>query len=381
MEFDLAGHVRLVLSTDDPGIRRAIAAEMDPYIPQAGTTEAGDAETAPSVVLAPIEPGEPAIAELQLGAGDGFVTGSADGALYLLTGDRRALVPDALADEPAVVRWDPDFPMRRLIRGIVRPALQLRALGGGSVALHAAAVERGGAAVLVAGWSESGKTETALALTEAGGRFLTDKWTLLGPDGTAAPFPVSVGVRRWALSYLPRLRDAVPGRARARLAVAGAAAAASRPIRGRRGLRGMAALLRDGTERAVALADRVALSPSEIAAAYGHEPIRSRVPVGLVVVLRTVPGSRISALPGDPVRLSRRLAVSAATERQAYHALRLRAAYASASTADPGTVAALEAERLRAMLSSVPLVEVSAPFPTDPRAVVDALAPWLPPRP
>jgi serine kinase of HPr protein (carbohydrate metabolism regulator) len=48
-----------------------------------------------------------------------------------------------------------------------------------AVAVHSAAVEMDGQAVLIAGWSESGKTETALALMEAGARFVSDKRTVL----------------------------------------------------------------------------------------------------------------------------------------------------------------------------------------------------------
>jgi hypothetical protein len=391
MEFELAGHVRLTSSVADPAVRRAIAAEMDPYLPLAAADDDGTVgvRVLPRVALAELSTGEPAITELQLAAGDGFVTGSTDAVAYMLAGGLRASVPDALADDPASVRFDPGFPVRRLFRQIVRPALQLRALAAGSVAVHSAAVELDGAAILVAGWSESGKTETALAFAETGARFISDKWTLVAgggdadgaPEATAAPFPINVGVRRWVLRYLPRLRDALPTRARAQLAAAGVAAAASSPIRGRRRLRGLAALVHDGAERAIALADRVGLAPSEVAAAYGHAPFRERLPIRLIVVLRTVPGTELSAASGDADRLSRRLAVSAVTERHAYHALRQRTAYATGAPADPAAAAALETERLRALLGAVPIVEVSAPFPTDPRRIVAAVAPWLDGRP
>jgi len=385
MDFDLAGHVRLHASLDVGRSLEAIGAEMDPYAGVAGGEGAGGDGKTPEVVLTHVRSDAPQLEELQLAAVDGLVTGVAGGDLYLLAGGLRARVPDALGDQPARIEFDPGFPMRRLFRHVVRPALQLRSLAGGSVACHAAAVERDGRAILVAGWSESGKTETALALVEAGAHFLTDKWTLLGfpedaPDATglsAAAFPISVGVRRWVLRYLPRLSGSLPRRARGRLMAAGAAAVLSAPIRGRDRLRGFPAILRDGAERAVAIADRVGLSPSEIATAYGHSPIRDRVPVGLVVVLRTVPGIRPSARPADPRRTSRRLAASAVTERQAYLALRQRAAYAAGSDPAAPSAARLEADRLETMLANVPIVEVSAPFPADPRMVVEALAPWL----
>jgi hypothetical protein len=385
MDFDLAGHVRLAVRFDDRSVLDAIAAEMDPYAPGSpGDREGG--VPAPAVVLTAIEPGTPAPAELQLAAGDGFVTGSTGKDLYLLAGRSRARVPDAAAEEPAVVAFDRGFPVRQLFRHLVRPALQLRALAGGSLACHAAAVDWNGSAILVAGWSESGKTETALALAEAGGRFVSDKWTFLamdppGQDGAslhATPFPIGVGVRRWALQYLPHLRGAMPARTRLHVTAAGTAATISGPFRRREGLRGAAERVRERTERVVALADRVALAPSEIAAAYGHPPVHGRIRVGLVVVLRTVPGPGVRAEDGDIARLSRRLAASAVTERQGYFALRQRATFAIGSQVEVHALAMGEAARLQELLAGVPVVEVSAPFPTDPRAVVDALVPWLP---
>src|SRR5919201_20485 len=94
-----------------------------------------------------------------------------------------------------------------------------------AVAVHSAAVAIDGRGVLVAGWSESGKTETALALVERGASFVSDKWTVVGDDGTAAAFPITVGVRGWTLAHLPRLRAALGGAPRARLRAAGAARA------------------------------------------------------------------------------------------------------------------------------------------------------------
>ena len=381
MTFDLAGHARLISTLDDERIRAVVGAEMDPYLPADSVREP---PTVPSVTLACHDAGVPSLDELQLASGDGLVTGSTATDLYVLSGRHLASVPDALHDEPAAIRFTPGFPTRRLVRQLVRPALQLRALAGGSVAVHSAATVRDGKAVLIAGWSESGKTETALAMAEDGARFLSDKWTLVSAedrDGaahapSAAPFPISVGIRRWVLASLPRIRAALPRRARLQLAAAGAAGIASRPVRALR-RNGMAGMLAETADRAVALADRAALSPTEIARAYGHAPIRERVPIGLLVVLRTVSGNDVTARDGDPVTTVRRLAHSALTERQAYFALRQRAAYALGIANDPAAAAALEAERLTSILQSVPIVEVSTPFPVDPRRTVAAVQSWL----
>jgi hypothetical protein len=374
MEFDLAGHLRLVLRSSDPAVVDLVTGELDPYPPLAAADEQRDA----GVILEELAPGGVELAELQLAAGDGFVTGSSGEDLYVVSDGRSASVPDALHDAPAHIRFEAGYPMSRLFRQVIRPTLQLRALAGGSVAMHAAAVEWHGQAVLVGGWSESGKTETALALMELGGSFLSDKWTLVGGSvASAAAFPIKVGVRRWALRYLPQLRGGLPRRARAQLAAARTARVVSFPLRslGRGGMRGRIA---DGAERAVTLADRAALAPTEVAGAYGQQPILGPLPIGLVIVLRTVPHHAVVAREADPARVADRLAASALTERQGYFALRQRAAYAMGSANDAGAVAVMESERLLDILRTTPVVEVDAPFPTDPRRVVAAVQSWLP---
>lgn len=355
----------------DPALASAVTRQMDPY--QSGADEA---DGAPSVSIT-LEQAGP-MRELQYRAGDGLVTGWDGTTLYAVTGGRRASVPDAFRDEPAVVRLEAGFPVGRHFRHVVRTAMQLRALAGSTVTVHAAAVDTDGGAILVAGWSESGKTETALALAEDGRRFLSDKWTFVtAGEPHAIGFPINVGVRRWALRYLPRLRRALPRRVQLRVAMAGAAAVVSVPVRGLRGPGG-GGMLAASAERGVALADRAALAPSELARAYGHAPIVEPRPVRLLVALRSVPGDSVHARQPDLDELATRLATTAAAERQTYWAYRDRAAYASAQPeVERGHVAAAEIGLLRALLDRVPSVEVEAPFPTDPRRVVAAVEPWL----
>lgn len=304
------------------------------------------------------------LGEFQNLAGDGWVTAHDGRQLVVLAGGRTCSLPDATG----LMVVEPGFPTRRLM-SIVRPALQIRLLESGIPVLHAACVEINGSAVLVAGWSESGKTETALALVERGGAFLSDKWTILLPGARAAAFPIGVGIRRWVLRYLPRLRSNLPRGARTQLRIAAIAATTTAPIR-RRAWPGPLGMAADLTRRAVELGDRAGLSPSELRDAYRDTGDPNRTPpISLVAVLRTNQSAEVSVTDGDPAQLSARLAVSAATEREPFIALRRRAAYAEAVPLALDDLFARDAAAIQAVLGRVSVVDVTSPFPTDPREV------------
>jgi hypothetical protein len=100
-----------------------------------------------------------------------------------------------------------------LVRSIARRALP----GAGAVAVHASLVEVDGQGVVIAGWSESGKTEAALGLAaRLGGRFISDKWVVLDGEGSW-PHPGVAGLRDW----VARGADAARLRADRRTAPAG----------------------------------------------------------------------------------------------------------------------------------------------------------------
>jgi hypothetical protein len=371
--FDVARRAVLAASGDE-ALLRYVAAEMDPYRPSA--TSGGG----PELVLRPAERGELGeVVELQGPAGDGLVTASDGECLQLVLSGRRCSLPDPLADRRAVYQYEPGFAVGGMYRRVVRVALQLSMLSSKAVAVHAGCVELDGGAVLLAGWSETGKTETALALVERGARFVSDKWTVLGGDGTVAPFPIEVGVRRWVLNYLPGLRRSLPPAARLQLA---AAALAGRPTREleRVAMRGRRlGRVVEGLGRAASLVDRVPVAPSRISSAYGQGDgdVTRPVPLrGVVLLTATAHGLRASA-PADPVWAARRLARSAAYERRPYFSLVERARFALPDRPRADAVPAVmrrEEEALETVLRGTPLVEVRTGFPADPRPVADLVA-------
>lgn len=370
--FDLAGRAALAATGMDERDLHALGRQLDPFA--AGNGASGDVELRRAATARP-----PAGAERHHAAGDGTTTAWSGEALHLLAGERWCRLPDLLAAGPLRFELEPGLALERVFGRLLRPALALALLRRGHVAAHGTGVELDGGGILVAGWSESGKTETALALMERGARFLSDKWTVVGADASLSAFPIGAGVRRWVLPYLPRLRAGLPRAVRAQFALAAAADAGSRPLRGGRARGRAGALASEAAGRAVALADRAALSPSRLRAAYGQtdDPAR-HVPVRCVALLVNVDGDAVTVEPADPGWAARRLARSAAYERRPWFALHERARYSAPErpAGDEQLEAVVEHERalLEPLLAATPVMTIRAPFPTDPRRAADALA-------
>jgi hypothetical protein len=373
--FDLSGRLALESLEDDERIVRYLGGQMAPF--QASADLPGS--RSPDVVLTPAIGDAGPILEEQGPANDDLTTGTDGRRLYVLSKARRCSIPDALDDGPIHFDHDPGFPLWRVFRTAVRPAMQVAlAASGRGVAVHAATVTLDGGAIVVAGWSESGKTETALGLMERGASFLSDKWTLLGSDGLASAFPISIGIRRWVLRYLPTLRSSLTRPARAQFAAAGLASLVLEPVAGRSAGSRTSGFVADGARRAMAIGDRAAFEVAELRAAYGQtdDPERT-VPVRLVAALRTVPGDEgdVRVRSAEPGEIAARLARSAAYERRSYFELLQRAGYALPHRPAAPQERAIAADEvlLRAQFERVRVVVVDAPFPTDPRRVADAI--------
>lgn len=312
----------------------------------------------------------PAVVERAGNGGDGWVSALTVDGLHLMRG-RGACVVEGVPGEPGLrVGADTGLPAWVLMREVVRPLLQLGLPVRGAGTVHAAAVARPGAGVLIAGWSESGKTEVALALAERGWGVLADKWTVLDADARMSPFPVRAGIRRWVLEYLPVLRAALPRSARWRVGMSGAVVRGLERVAGRVGSP-LAGGALDLLLRAGAQGERLSMTLSELRALYGIDAeLRAPVPVSLGVMLRTVPDGRPVARPLPAEAVLRRLHESAAYERRGGLDLLLRRRFAGGKDGVPGILAA-ERELLAMALAGVPLIEVSCPFPADPRLVAE----------
>ena len=371
--FDLSGRIVIESLEADPRLVDYLGGQFAPFPSIAAPRDGRPAD----VVLAPAIDGDDPIVEEQRAADDRLTTVTDGRRLFVLVADRRCSIPDALEPGPVRFDHDPGFPLWRIFRSAVRPAMHVGfAAAGGGVAVHAASVTIDGGTIVVAGWSESGKTETALGLMERGASFLSDKWTLVGTDAQASAFPISVGIRRWVLSYLPTLRSSLTRSARIQFGAARLAAPVLDRVAGMSAQSRSRGFIADGAGQAVAIGDRAAFEIDELRTAYGQtdDPERT-APVRLVVALQTVPGRQIRVRRADPAEVAARLARSAAYERRHYFELLQRAGYAMPGRPASAQEQAIAGDELilRTLLEQVPVVVVEAPFPTDPRRVADAI--------
>jgi len=366
MYVDVAGRAAISLEDTDDEAASLLLALLDPYLPM-HRPRSDEAQVVLRAVSA-----HPDLLEVHRRAQDGLVTGWDGARLHFLEGDKACSVPAAVAR--AEFAYERGFPLEPLLRRHVRFALQLAMWPRAAVCVHGSSVLVDGRGVLVAGWSESGKTEAALALMERGSRFVSDKWTIVGSDRTIATFPIAAGIRRWVLPFLPRLRAGLPVRARGQFA---ASAAVDFVARHARRFPGRAvATSRRLAEQAVLLADRVALRPSQLLSAYGDEPTpKSDERLALAVVLTTVNTDGVSARHADPEWAARRLATSASYERRFYFDLQERRRYSTGEREDVSRRRVEEREEafLLAALDGVPILEVRVPFPADPGRIADAV--------
>jgi hypothetical protein len=368
--WDLAGRLLMSAEGVDETQRDAIAAELDPFVSQERT---GD----PDLIVGHLP--SPELLEMQGPANDQRMTAVAlDGRLLARFGSRWVGVPTP-HESPVRVDVQTGLDIGLCWREVIRPAMHQALRHRDAVAVHGAAVDGGPTGgTIVSGWSESGKTEVALALVEAGASFLSDKWTVAGPDGDISAFPVGVGVRGWVMTSLPRLQTSLPRRARAQLRAARLVRAGAGPLLDRAGSGRVTRLAAGMVTRAVELGDRAALSPTEIREAYGQadDPAR-RARLTTVLLLVTGANDRVLVEEAPPEWAARRLARTAAYERRSFYDLQERGAYAGLPDRAGARDAAIATEeRLLAgvMDGASRVLRVTCPFPCDPRRVIDALA-------
>lgn len=278
------------------------------------------------------------------------------------------------AGGPAHVELEPGFPWWRAWSHAVRPLLSIPIAARGAAVVHASAVALDGAGIAIAGWSESGKTEVALALRERGADFVSDKWTALGADGTLHAMPIPAGLRAWTVPHLPQLRGGL-GIAQRTRAAGGRALSGVVERLGGRARSPVASAAFGAAGSAAGLASRVSLGPAALRRDGAPAPVRAGL--SAVVVLRAIDGAP-AARELDPQTACERLLTTTAYERGMLARLDARARYSGGDgIAGLDGLRAQEEAVLDEVLRSCRVVELAAPFPADPRPAADALLSFL----
>src|SRR2546427_8837914 len=140
MRFDLSGRAVVERPPAGDALDRYFRDQFAGFLPS-------EPNAPPTVVIGPVADELPPIVELMGPANDDLVTATDGERLYAIYDGLRCAVPDALDAAPVRIDYEPGFPTWRVFRQTVRPALHVRVVAGGSVAVPASSGgvdERGG---------------------------------------------------------------------------------------------------------------------------------------------------------------------------------------------------------------------------------------------
>jgi hypothetical protein len=238
--------------------------------------------------------------------------------------------------------------------------------------LHATALEVDGKGLLVTGWSKGGKTETLLAVTSHGARYVGDEWVHLPPDGRMLGLPEPIRLWAWQLAQRPDLL-------------------ASRTPAERRRLRAWSTVSRiadevaDRSWKGSGLVRRIApavgrqaylqVAPDDLFGADGMVP-SARLDAVVLVLSHEAPETVVHAV--EPGEIARRMAASLAEERapMMVHYRQFRYAFPDRSSPLLERAGEIESRLLAERLDHVPSAKVTHPHPCDVqvlgRAVLEA---------
>ena len=227
--------------------------------------------------------------------------------------------------------------------------------------LHATAVEVDGKGLLVTGWSKGGKTETLLALTTEGARYVGDEWVHLPPDGRMLGLPEPIRLWAWQLAQRPDLLTSRTAAERRRLRTW---STVSRIAEG----------LADRSWKGSALVRRIApalsrqaylqVSPSDLFGGDAMSP-SARLDAVVLVVSHEADETVVHAV--EHGEIARRMAASLAEERapMMVHYRQFRFAFPDRPSPLLEQAGEIESRLLSARLDHVPSAKVTHPHPCD----------------
>jgi hypothetical protein len=238
--------------------------------------------------------------------------------------------------------------------------------------LHATALELDGSGVLVTGWSKGGKTETLLAATSHGARYVGDEWVYLPPDGRMLGLPEPIRLWAWQLAQRPDLLASRTSAERRRLRTWATVARVADGVAGR-------SWKVSGPVRRIAPAlGRQAYLQVPPADLFGADGMVSSAPLDAVVLVLSHEGPETAVHEVQPGEIARRMAASLAEERAPLMVHYRQFQYAFPERPSPllESAGTIEMRLLAARLDEVPAAKVTHPHPCDVhelgQAVLDA---------
>jgi hypothetical protein len=255
--------------------------------------------------------------------------------------------------------------------------VNLTALSGGALPLHASAFEVGGRGVVTTGWSKGGKTEAMLTFVSRGARFVGDEWVYVeGTGDRVHGLPEPIRLWDWHLAQLPEVRAKAGTAAMARLRGLRAAADAGTAIARRREGRGKVGTLATRGANLVKGQLHLDAPPERL---FGAEALALTSSFDRLFLVTSADGPETVAEPVDPLEVAARMAASLRFERAPLMALyeKFRFAFPDAGNEHLEAAPAREAELLRQVFAGKPAWEVRHPYPLDFAALHAAMAPLV----
>jgi hypothetical protein len=304
-----------------------------------------------------------------LGVGDAGYT--AEGFVILRSRHKskaRVLMP--LADVGA----QPEIVCERGLAAVplLIPILNLTVLARGALPLHAAAFEYDGCGVVATGWSKGGKTESLLAFTAEGARYVADEWAYIAPGGGRVyGIPEPVRLWDWHLRQAAGHRRRIGRGKRARLTalrLAGATEPAARALRG--GRRGGA------VDRVYSLLRNQLHVDVEPRRLFGERLPSTSFDRLFFLMTHNSPETVVERIEAEEV--ARRMLASLQYERLDFLGayLKMRFAFPEAVSELIEEAQSVERERLLEAFAGKPAYLVRHPYPTSLAALYDAMRPY-----
>lgn len=256
--------------------------------------------------------------------------------------------------------------------------LNLAALRRGLVPLHAGAFVHDGRGVLVLGWAKGGKSETLLAFTARGSRYVGDEWIYLDTEtGRMFGLPEPMRVWDWQLRVMPELAGRVPAGARRRLALTRLGVGALRVV-GSAPIAGRAAPGRAATRLRTLLARQLSVQvpPERL---LGSAPLADGWALDRLVLVMSHESQALEVEAADATVLARRATASFLFEAGDLlgHYRRFRFAFPDRSNPAIETLEERYAAAIAAALDGTPAVVVRHPYPLEIPRLYDTIAPFL----